>query len=237
MICDPCLKELNGAYWLRARMRNAEESCFAKRREEFETAENEESAAVAVAPSPRVKREASVEIMDLPVDDQRGSEVKKEPANDNIMIESDEMEAADEETEIEDDEQVKMETETTKNKLQKVTKKQVKDAFEKLAKKKVSKKAVINHCPICDKTFSKSGNLRQHIEAVHEKKTRFNCTHCPKSFYRKFQMQDHIAQCHTFTNDDTTNSNRPFECDIDNCGKFYKTKNELKKHQMVHSGK
>jgi uncharacterized Zn-finger protein len=81
--------------------------------------------------------------------------------------------------------------------------------------------------------FSKQ-TLKHHIAAVHGKKTRFNCTHCPKAFYFKHDLRNHIAS-HMFTNDDTTNSNRPFECDKDNCGKFFKTKKELKGHQL-HSG-
>jgi uncharacterized Zn-finger protein len=87
-------------------------------------------------------------------------------------------------------------------------------------------------CLICSKTLSSKDNLRSHIETVHEKKTRFTCPHCPKAFYYKHTLQDHISS-HTFTNDDTTNSYRPFECDVDNCGKFFKTKGQLKQHQRV----
>jgi Chromo (CHRromatin Organisation MOdifier) domain len=60
MICDTCLKELNSAYWLISRARNAEETCFAKRREELEHKE-EAPAAIAVPLSPRVYREPLAE--------------------------------------------------------------------------------------------------------------------------------------------------------------------------------
>jgi Zinc finger, C2H2 type len=236
MICDPCLKELNGAFWLRVRARNAEESCFAKRREEFEAAqpkeEEEEPAAVPDPSSPRVKREDSVEIMEATANDQ----VKEE---DNDVIMTDELEEESEETELEDNEQAKVATVSTKkDKLAKVTKKQVKDAFEKLNKKREEKKVAINQCPICNKSFTNNRIVRQHIESIHEKKTRFICPHCPKACYFKHHLQSHITHWHTFTNDTTSNSNRPFECEVDDCGKFYKTKIDLKIHQQrVHSSK
>jgi uncharacterized C2H2 Zn-finger protein len=163
--------------------------------------------------------------------------VKEEPSdNDFIMIESDEMEAEGEESELEDDEQVKVEAESTENdKLQEIIKKQVEDAFEKLKKNGKSKKAAIIQCPNCNKVLSSNTKLKQNIAAVHEKKTRFSCPHCPKGFFYKQGLHNHITQSHTFTNDDTTNSNRPFACDTNNCGKFFKTKSDLMHHQLVHS--
>jgi hypothetical protein len=83
----------------------------------FATTESSSLTTIPDAQSPRrVKREASVEFMDLPISDQGSSEVKEEPADDNILIEFDEMEAEGE------TEQAKMEAESIKkNKLQKVT--------------------------------------------------------------------------------------------------------------------
>jgi uncharacterized Zn-finger protein len=107
---------------------------------------------------------------------------------------------------------------TAENSLQKEVPVSVKN-------KKASTKPI---CPICNKAFSRKKNLRNHLESIHEKKTRFTCAHCSKAFFRKDLLQAHIVQRHIFTNDDTTNLNRPFRCNIDICGKFFKTKIVLK---------
>jgi Zinc finger, C2H2 type len=92
-------------------------------------------------------------------------------------------------------------------------------------------------CQICNKILSNKYYLTEHINAVHEKKRPYSCYQCSKSFYRKHTLVNHISHRHTFTNDDLTNSNRPFKCDFQGCGKFFKTKSTLKLHQRVHSGK
>jgi uncharacterized Zn-finger protein len=101
------------------------------------------------------------------------------------------------------------------------------------AKKKPSCLRTVQ-CPICSKKVANKYSLKSHIEAVHEKKKPFTCTHCPKAFNQKQQLIDHIAHRHTFENDNTSNSNRPFKCTFDGCGKFFKTKTNLKLHQKTH---
>jgi Zinc finger, C2H2 type/GAGA factor len=92
-------------------------------------------------------------------------------------------------------------------------------------------------CQICSKVLSSNYSLKEHIENVHEKKKRFSCDLCPKSFYRKPSLISHITYNHIFPNDHATNSNRPFKCDFKGCGKFFKTRADLKVHERVHSGK
>jgi hypothetical protein len=91
-------------------------------------------------------------------------------------------------------------------------------------------KQTIFKCHICTKTFNLKSNLRIHIEKVHEKKKKFTCSHCSKGFYFKYLFQSHLV-IHEFTSDSTTNSNRPFRCDVNGCGKFYKNKIGLHMHQ------
>jgi Zinc finger, C2H2 type len=226
MICDRCLKELNAAFEFAERSRIAEKLHFAKLREEFEQQEPEETEEVEVTEAEheaeKMKKEPSIDI----------ETVEIEMFDDTEMIDESEV---NEEMNADADEEEELPQMFAVQAIAKSSSK-LKVPVSANKKKKISKaKQQPLQCPICSKGFSRTGNHRHHIAAVHEKKTRFTCPYCPKAFYRKDGLQIHITQCHTFTNDDTTNSNRPFRCDIDNCGKFFKIKGELKKHQVVHS--
>jgi C2H2-type zinc finger/Zinc finger, C2H2 type len=239
MICDRCLKELNAAFEFIERSRTAEKLYFAKLRDESkqqkpeETEEPEADAEEVGAEheEQKIKREPSIDIEDLETYHFGNGEVSDESeANEACSFEDDEMDAKADGKEKSP--QMFAVQATAKSS---VSSKKVSVSTNK----KTASLAQQNpfQCPICFKTFSRKDNLQRHVESVHEKKTRFICCHCPKAFYKKQNLQEHITQCHTFTNDNTTNSNRPFECDIDNCGKFYKTKGDLRKHQrFTHSG-
>lgn len=91
-------------------------------------------------------------------------------------------------------------------------------------------------CAICSKTSSKKSKLRQHIEAVHEKKKRFMCDYCPIGFYIKKDLVRHITPRHIFDvkskkfisrNDES----KRFKCKSENCGKSYLSTHSLKRHQ------
>jgi uncharacterized Zn-finger protein len=220
MICERCLKELNAAFDFAERSRSAEKLYFVKRREEIEAEKKKAEKAIvpevkAEYEESKIKREPSIEIetVEIPMFDES-------EANSRISFEDDEIDADGEEETPQMFSKIPVSTNKKNKKIQKTS--QGNQQFQ---------------CSICNKTFSTNTNLQRHIKTVHEKIKRFTCAHCPKSFYRKEHLQRHIARCHTFTNDSTTNSNRPFECDIDNCGKFFKTKRDLKLHQRrVHSG-
>jgi Zinc finger, C2H2 type len=233
MICDRCLNELNLAFEFAERSRSAEKLYFAKRRTEFEAEQQEQQEpekAEAIGTEyeeGKIKREPSIEIEDVEID---------------VFEESDEINAY---GETEEDNYNNMDADTNEEQTTEMFAIQatadssstslIKVPVSAIEKKKTSRTKQFQ-CLICNKALLTKQKLQQHIETVHEKKTRFNCPHCSKAFYRKDGLHNHIAQRHTFTNDDTTNSNRPFECDVDNCGMFFKTKNELKKHQRaVHS--
>jgi Zinc finger, C2H2 type len=239
MICERCLKELNAAFDFAERSRSAEKLYFAKRREEFEAEqqkpEQSEEAEMTEVEGQReetkIKRMPSIEIKTEEIDINDYSDISDEgEANEASYCEDDEIDADNGGVEESHPMFTVLAATKSSSKLKKVP-------ISTNAKKKTLRTELKSlQCPICFKILSCNSRLRHHIEAVHEKKTRFTCPDCPKAFYYKHDLQCHITQCHTFTNDNTTNSNRPFECDIDNCGKFFKTKKVLKKHQRVHSG-
>jgi hypothetical protein len=92
------------------------------------------------------------------------------------------------------------------------------------------------HCPICFKLLSSKQYQQMHIKVIHEKKVKFSCDLCPHQSYFKFDLRKHMSS-HIFCNDSIYNSNRPFQCNFKNCGKFYKTQYDLKHHQKRHTSK
>ena len=60
-------------------------------------------------------------------------------------------------------------------------------------------KTVVNKlypCDICDKTFPRKSDIRQHIEQVHEKKNRQKCVFCDGTFSNSGNLRQHIAKVH-----------------------------------------
>lgn len=92
-------------------------------------------------------------------------------------------------------------------------------------------------CSICNKVLANIFLVRKHIERVHEKLKRFNCNHCPKDFYSKSDLVRHVKHRHIFTNDDTSNANLPFKCEVKGCGKHFKMKTALSNHQKISHAK
>jgi RNase P subunit RPR2 len=229
MICDRCLKELIAAFEFAERSRSAEKLYFVKLREEIEAEkQTPEGTKETEMTEIKIKREPSIDIEDVEIEMFDDSEMNNESeANEACSYEDDEMDAnLDREEESAQMFALEVTTKSSSSLKQVV----VSTHTKKTAQRKQQKPF---QCPICFKTLSTNQNLQQHVESVHEKKTLFTCPHCPKAFYRKQHLQRHITR-HTFTKDDTTNSNRPLECDVDNCGKFFKTKGELRAHQVVH---
>ena len=55
-------------------------------------------------------------------------------------------------------------------------------------------------CDICHHSCSQKGDLKKHIESVHEKKKPFKCDICEKTFNRKDNMATHVSKVHEGTN-------------------------------------
>lgn len=83
----------------------------------------------------------------------------------------------------------------------------------------------VHQCPQCDKKFSSTFSVRNHIKHVHIKATEFRCEYCNKDFSRKANYDSHLSHVHT--------RDRKFECEI--CGLKVKTKGILRTHKLLHS--
>merc|ERR1712179_185517 len=77
-------------------------------------------------------------------------------------------------------------------------------------------------CNQCSKVFSCSGNLYTHMKHVHSPPT--PCQHCGLNFR---YIEHHIKKVHT-----TMAPTRSFICD--ECGKSFKTKNDVAGHKKYH---
>ena len=79
------------------------------------------------------------------------------------------------------------------------------------------------NCDKCGKSFLQKGNLKLHIQRVHEN-IRYNCDKCGKSFTRKDHLNIHIQSVH---------ENVRYKCE--KCEKTFPEKTNLKKHiQSTH---
>lgn len=96
-------------------------------------------------------------------------------------------------------------------------------------------------CSICHKISRNRTHLNDHINSVHKKIKRFSCDLCPVQFYSKNSLKNHLQRHfknpnfqHKILN--TSNELRPFQCEVENCGKYFTTRGKLTVHQRVHSG-
>ena len=51
-------------------------------------------------------------------------------------------------------------------------------------------------CRICDKKLSKPGNLKRHVETVHEGSKEHRCQICDKKFGQLGNLKAHVKQVH-----------------------------------------
>jgi hypothetical protein len=200
---------LNAAIELIKKAKKAEANHFEKLRDEHDDCESMEDVVMEEQEAAGDKQESPTEIIDLlsPEDSESEKETEEDLKMKDVDIEEKQGDEAGREVKEQQNTEVLIKNEKKKQ------------------------------CPICDKVFTTATKCKYHIEAVHQKIKRFSCEHCEMKFYHIKQLRNHIINRHTFINDDTSNSNRPFKCEFAGCGKYYKTAEHLKKHQkFVHSG-
>ena len=91
--------------------------------------------------------------------------------------------------------------------------------------KKSLKMSKISHpCKKCGKNYSTAGNLRIHIENIHEGLRRFECDFCPKRFAVKDAYVKHVKLIHEYM--------KEFKCLICN-EKEFKTRWALVQHVSI----
>ena len=80
-------------------------------------------------------------------------------------------------------------------------------------------------CSLCDAEYTLKGNLKKHIESVHDGNKPFKCVQCPSRFAQLSGLNRHFEAVHE--------KKRPFECT--HCERCFYEKNKLKKHmESVH---
>jgi len=79
-------------------------------------------------------------------------------------------------------------------------------------------------CHVCDKAFSHSGTLNDHM-TLHTG-DKFKCSLCNDSFLQQSSLYQHKRNVHS--------NRKPYHCPY--CGKLFKTNSELKCHVRIHTG-
>lgn len=85
----------------------------------------------------------------------------------------------------------------------------------------------LEHCPFCDRTFSRSSYLKTHIDTQHAKA--FPCPDCDQIFDAKRALRRHQFDTHR-----PPKPRREYKCEI--CSRVFNRINNLNQHRVTHSG-
>merc|ERR1739844_879902 len=89
-------------------------------------------------------------------------------------------------------------------------------------------------CSFCDASFTKSGNLKKHVEAVHDGQ-KFKCSICDASFTHSGSLKKHVEAVHEGKKPFKSS---PFKCLFCNIGSSFTQKAQLINHiSTLHDGK
>eukprot|EP00457_Paulinella_chromatophora_P003229 gb/GEZN01003235.1/.p1 GENE.gb/GEZN01003235.1/~~gb/GEZN01003235.1/.p1 ORF type:complete len:527 (-),score=32.81 gb/GEZN01003235.1/:622-2202(-) len=77
-------------------------------------------------------------------------------------------------------------------------------------------------CPMCNRTFSNSGNLRQHVRK--HNKEQFTCPECHRNFSSKSHLVRHAA----------VHTGNLYYCNHSQCDKSYTSPDNLRRHMRSH---
>lgn len=81
-------------------------------------------------------------------------------------------------------------------------------------------------CAQCESTFDCKTDLHKHMKSVHNNMGEYQCDQCPYQSWTKKLLNRHIVDQHEITT-------RQYHCQF--CGKSFKRKGEVKKHERIHS--
>ena len=119
----------------------------------------------------------------------------------------------------------------------------------------MSAKVYKYQCDRCDKKFTASSTLKQHIDSIHLG-VKFNCDICSAPFTRKDTLKKHINSVHLNlkplqcdecdyscargsdlkTHVDSVHTKIRFHCSFDGCDKSFSQKTSLAQHLKLHEG-